>query len=625
MRSIPLFFFVALAACQDLVAPRQRTVLRSTVSTASNITITDLGTLGGDTSIAFAINDQGLVVGSSALAGNGESHAFLWQNGTMTDLGTLGGTVSSAVAVNGLGQVVGSSTTVGNGAGHAFLWQNGTMIDLGTLGGDQSWAIAVNDLGQVLGESYTAGNSGPHAFLWQNGTMTDIGTLGGCCSATDVNGSGQVVGSISTTVPGESSPFLWQNGTLIDLGTFGGTYGGAVAVNDLGQVVGGSATAGNVEFHAFLWQNGSMTDLGTLGGFFSEAIAINGHGLVVGIGYLAGNAVQHSFIWQNGTMTDLGTLGGSLTGASAVNDLGEVVGNSALAGDAGYHAFLWQNGAMTDLGTLGGCCSSASAVNSNGQIAGWGSTNGVDFHAVLWEQGGVLTSAGSNVPVTLPDGVSLTFQSVTAAGRTTLTTSATGQSPPSGFALGTPAEYYDLSTTASFEGLVTVCIDYSGIQFETSPVSLFHFENNAWVDRTSSVDETNHVVCAAVSSFSPFVIAARIPLHVAIDIQPGSRLNAIKLSKLGKVPVAILSDASFDAVAKVVRASLTFGRNGNETSLASCARGGEDVNGDGFADLVCQFYMQKTGFQIGDLTGFLRGQSVNQMPIKGQDAVRILK
>ena len=54
--------------------------------------LTDLGTLGGDYSYAFGINDAGQVVGYSDTAA-GIPHAFITgPNGVgMTDLGTLGG------------------------------------------------------------------------------------------------------------------------------------------------------------------------------------------------------------------------------------------------------------------------------------------------------------------------------------------------------------------------------------------------------------------------------------------------------------------------------------------------------------------------------------------------------
>jgi probable HAF family extracellular repeat protein len=45
------------------------------------------------------------------------------QKGAMVDLGSLGGSSSLAYAVNGSGQVVGYSYTAGDAASHTVMWQ----------------------------------------------------------------------------------------------------------------------------------------------------------------------------------------------------------------------------------------------------------------------------------------------------------------------------------------------------------------------------------------------------------------------------------------------------------------------------------------------------------------------
>lgn len=67
-----------------------------------------------------AVNNQTHVAGQG-VAENGETHAFIWKNGEVIDLGTLGGNFSIAYDLNENGQVVGESKTE-NGETRATLW-----------------------------------------------------------------------------------------------------------------------------------------------------------------------------------------------------------------------------------------------------------------------------------------------------------------------------------------------------------------------------------------------------------------------------------------------------------------------------------------------------------------------
>jgi len=148
--------------------------------------MTDLG-MG----VALSINNNSQITGY-----NGNSHAVLWQNDmSIIDLGTLGGKASWGEAINETGQIVGESFITGDSAIHAFLWQDGTMEDIGILPGYiNSIALGINDIGQVVGKSEIsiAGQLYSEAFLWQDGKMTDLG-MG---TALAINNNGWIVGQI---------------------------------------------------------------------------------------------------------------------------------------------------------------------------------------------------------------------------------------------------------------------------------------------------------------------------------------------------------------------------------------------------------------------------------------------
>ena len=114
---------------------------------------------------------------------------------------------------------------------------------------------------------------------------------------------------------------------------------------------------------------------------------------------------------------------------------------------------------------------------------------------------------------------------------------------------------------------------------------------------------------------------------VLIDIRPKDDANQISLKNTGKLEVAILSTATFDAL-NVDVDSLTFGRTGLEDSLSRQRRGRPsfrtiDVNGDWVLDLSVRFDTQDTGLQVGDTEGFLIGKTFAGEWIEASDSITI--
>lgn len=127
----------------------------------------------------------------------------------------------------------------------------------------------------------------------------------------------------------------------------------------------------------------------------------------------------------------------------------------------------------------------------------------------------------------------------------------------------------------------------------------------------------------ALGNTSEFSAAVEIvQFRVTIDIKPGSFPNSINTKSNGKIPVAILSTATFDAPATINGSTLTFGRTGNELSLSHFTVG--DVNGDGRPDLVGHFFTQLTGFVVGDTVGIIKGHTFGGQLFVGTDSVRIV-
>jgi hypothetical protein len=108
---------------------------------------------------------------------------------------------------------------------------------------------------------------------------------------------------------------------------------------------------------------------------------------------------------------------------------------------------------------------------------------------------------------------------------------------------------------------------------------------------------------------------------IQIDIKPGSDPNSINLNSKGVIPVAILTEGSFDA-ASVNATTVLFGRTGSEAEPVHYAL--DDVDDDGDMDMIFHFRTQETGLEAEDTEAILTGQTIDGIEITATDSVRIV-
>jgi len=107
--------------------------------------------------------------------------------------------------------------------------------------------------------------------------------------------------------------------------------------------------------------------------------------------------------------------------------------------------------------------------------------------------------------------------------------------------------------------------------------------------------------------------------EVTIDIKPGSDPNSINLRSKGVIPVALLSTDTFDA-RNVNPNTVNFaGARPIQWSM-------EDVNNDGYVDVIFHFKTQELNLnrysKNAFLEGYLYGPAINK--ISGQDSIKIV-
>ncbi len=327
--------------------------------------ITDLGTLGGDVSMAYDVNEQGAVVGKSTTS-DGAYMSFYWDSKSgMVAIG-----LGKALGLNNLGQVVGNHHQHND---NAFIWD--AVDGFAYLNkGDFLFATAngIGDSGKAVGYARNYNDiDGTRALLWDpaSDTFSILEGLEGPAYASAINGFEDVAGYSGDPC----RAFLWNRSegiTYLDaLNDEGWSYY-AADINDEGQVVGYVRTASD-EFRAFIWdQEAGMRLLSGEGE--SRALAVNRYGHAVGAqGTLIGLGGT-AYLWKDGERTDLNDVipsdsGWELRDARGISDAGLICGTGLFNGE--LHAFLLEPAAPIAAGVKANGVDSSITVASTEPVS----------------------------------------------------------------------------------------------------------------------------------------------------------------------------------------------------------------------------------------------------------------
>ena len=121
-------------------------------------------------------------------------------------------------------------------------------------------------------------------------------------------------------------------------------------------------------------------------------------------------------------------------------------------------------------------------------------------------------------------------------------------------------------------------------------------------------------------NFGHFLVRPIPEPTTEIDIKPGSDPNSINPFGKGFIPVAILGSDTVD-VMDVDPDTLAFGPDGAALAHPNGPHF-EDVNDDGFTDLVGHFVVKETGIAFGDEEACLTGETFDTTPFEACDDIK---
>lgn len=318
----------------------------------TTFSITDIGTLGGDTS-GYGINNLGHVTGASYTGG--QFHAFYWNGNEMKDLGTFStqawgyGGNSVGYALSDKGEIVGRSSIVTAEYG-GFYWD--PTREYNNMG-----AVYLNMI------DYNYGSGGGGTMPNRQGEVRSI------------NSQGRFAGTIAEELLSSPDRAFYWNGTEAVL------LSDPAKPRDLSEAYGindSDVVAGHVSNTACFWDGSGIHYIAQDDWYYSHARDINNSSYIVGFVFYGYYGAAHAFLWDGENFIDIHddeVAPGSF--AFAINNQGQIVGATH-----GNDALYWENGEAYILDDLldgsgdGWDLERAMDINDSGQITGYGTHDG---------------------------------------------------------------------------------------------------------------------------------------------------------------------------------------------------------------------------------------------------------
>jgi uncharacterized membrane protein len=191
---------------------------------------------GAQSTLAYAINDDGIIVGEAWTNSGGSSFGFSYDGNTFTKIQFPGQPATAALGIDNAGDIVGWA---GNDSMiKGFELKNGTFTVISPPGIFKiTQANGINNFGEIVGIRGTGTNT--RGFDFKNGQYTTITIPKQYeTNAVGINDGGTIVGWYLGSLPDPYRGFVLVNGKFTSF-----TYPGApktyfYGINSLGEIVG---------------------------------------------------------------------------------------------------------------------------------------------------------------------------------------------------------------------------------------------------------------------------------------------------------------------------------------------------------------------------------------------------